>query len=196
MKICPKCNKGMKKALQVVETEVTWWDEEGYYVAKPDGEKRVYDKCLICGTELQKMDPAKAKVGIPPDFVSLLESPNFHLSDHGQILGQTSESFDDLVIKWIEITKISGLRLGHGAPFCYPGGNGMVIAFIDGFGWFHKTENHVNVFILSAKSELWGSYTDNPQKILRTLRECVHRVLREKCANGIIKDKIYCLFNA
>jgi hypothetical protein len=81
MKICPKCNKRMKKALQVIETEATCWEEEGYYVAKPNGKNRVYEKCLFCGTELQKHDY--------------------------QILGQTSESFDDLVIEWIEVTKIS-----------------------------------------------------------------------------------------
>jgi hypothetical protein len=160
----------MKKALHVVETEATWWEEEGYYVAKPNGKHRIYEKCLVCGTELQKHDY--------------------------QILGQTSESFDDLVIEWVEVTKISEEILGHGAPFCYPGGNGIVIAFIERFGWLHQTENHVNVFILSAESELWNSYTDNPQKILRTLRECVHVVLKEKCANGIIKDNIYCLFSA
>ena len=52
MKVCPKCNKGMKKALQVMETEATWWEEEGFYVAQPNGKHRVYEKCLVCGTEL------------------------------------------------------------------------------------------------------------------------------------------------
>jgi predicted nucleic acid-binding Zn ribbon protein len=172
MKICPKCNKRMKKALQVMETEATWWEEEGYYVAKPNGKNRVYEKCLFCGTELQKND--------------------------GQILGQTSESFDDLVIDWIDVTKISEKGLGHSVQFRYPGDNGIVIAFIDGFGWLHQIEKYVNVFILSAESELWGSYTDNPQKILRTLKECVHIVLKEKGEGygwGIIKDNIFCGVN-
>ena len=166
MKTCPKCNKGMKKALQVMETEATWWEEEGFYVAKPNGNHRVYEKCLVCGTELQRND--------------------------GQTLGQTSESFDDLVIERIEVTRISEERLGHGVQFRYPGGEGIVIAFIDGFGWLHGIEKHVNVFILAVKSELWGSYTDNPQKILRTLKECVHLVLKEKgkAYYGIVKDNI------
>ena len=172
MKICPKCNKRMKKALQVMETEATWWEEEGYYVAKPNGKNRVYEKCLFCGTELQKND--------------------------GQILGQTSESFDDLIIEWKVVTKMLGARLGHGVQFAYPGSTGMLVAFIDGFGWYHKTEKHVNVFILSPESEFWSSYTDNPQKILGTLKECVHLVLKEKgegCGDRIIKDNISCIFN-
>jgi hypothetical protein len=163
---------GMKKALQVMETEATWWEEEGFYVPKPNGNHRVYEKCLVCGTELQKNDD--------------------------QVQGQISESFDDLVIEWVEVTKISEGRLGHGVQFLYRGGEGIVIAFIEGFGWLHGTEKHVSVFILSVESELWGSYTDNPQKILRTLKECVHLVLEErgKAYHGIIKDNIFCIFNA
>jgi hypothetical protein len=161
----------MEKALQVMETEAIWWGEEGFYVAKPNGQHRVYEKCLFCGTELQKND--------------------------GQILGQISESFDDLVIDWIEVTKISEERLAHGVQFLYPGGEGIVIAFIDGFGWLRGIEKHVNVSILSVKSELWTSYADNPRKILRTLKECVHLVLKEKgkAYYGIVKDNIFCIFN-
>ena len=169
MKVCPKCNKGREKALQVTETEVTWWGEEGYYVAKPNGKHRIYEKCLICGTELQK--------------------------DDSQILGQTSESFENFVIEWIEVAKMKEL-LGHGVQFLYPGGNGnrIVIAFIDGFEWHPK----VKVFILSAESELWDSYTDNPKKILRTLKECVYLVLKGRGGYDcqIIKDNIFCVFNA
>lgn len=87
MKICPKFNKRMEKALQVMETEATWWKEGGYYIANPNDRHRVYERCLTCGTELQKNDY--------------------------QILSQTSESFDDLIIEWIEVTKISVEILGH-----------------------------------------------------------------------------------
>ena len=90
--------------------------------------------------------------------------------------------------------KNGGAGLGHGVQFRYPSVEGILIGFIDGFGWHPK----VNVFILSAESEFWISYTNNPQKILRTLKECVHLVLKErgKAYHGIIKNNIFCLFNA
>lgn len=167
MKVCPKCIKRMEKALQVVETEATWREEEGFYVAEPNGKHRIYEKCLFCGTELQK--------------------------DDGQILGQTSESFHNLVIEWIEVAHWKGL-LGHGVQFLYPSGDGnrIAIAFIDGWKWHPK----VSVYILSAKSELWRSYTDNPQKILRALKEYVRFVLERGGGHGMIKDNIFCCFNA
>jgi hypothetical protein len=168
----------MKKALQVTEIGATWWEEGGFYIAEPNGKHRVYERCLTCGTELQEK----------------MEFPNFRLPDDGQIQKQRSESFDDLIIEWKVVTKMLGAGLGHGVQFRYPGVEGILIGFIDGFGWHPK----VNVFILSAESEFWGSYTNNPQKILRTLKECVHLVLQKKnkTCDGIIKDNIFCLFNA
>jgi len=186
MKVCPKCNKKMKKALQVMETEATWWKEEGVYVAKPNGKHHIYEKCLICGTELQETDLTKREAETP-----LTEFPNFRLPNDGQIQKQKSESFEDLIIKWKVVTKMLGAELGRGVQFRYPGIKGIVIAFIDGFEWHPK----VNVFVLSAESEFWGSYTEDPRKILQTLKECVRLVLKGG-DSGIVKDNIYCIFNA
>lgn len=175
MKICPKCNKKMKKALQVTEIGATWWEEGGFYIAEPNGKHRVYERCLTCGTELQEK----------------IEFPNFRLPDDGQIQKKIRESFDDLIIEWWVVTKMLGAGLGHGVQFRYPDLEGILIAFIDGFEWHPK----VNVFILSAESELWGTHTDNPKKILRTLKEYVHLVLKGRGRHGMIKDNIACLFN-
>jgi hypothetical protein len=176
----------------VTETEAVWWKEGGFYIAKPDGRHRVHERCLTCNTELREMDPKRRETTI-----ALTEFSDFRLPDDGEIESQTTESFRDLRIAWIHVTKMEGAGLGHGVQFRYPGSKGMLVAFIDGFGWYHKVNDYVRVIILSPNSESWNSYTANPKIVLGPLKDYVRLVLKGKkiIPDGATKNDIFCHVN-
>ncbi len=80
----------------------------------------------------------------------------------------TQNNFN-LELEWIPVASIGSC--GHGIEFHYKtNGDSIRIGFIDGFGWMHKTDNKVKVYLLASNSEEWDKLLPKAENILKDLK--------------------------
>ncbi len=105
----------------------------------------------------------------------------------------------NLSIEWIEVETIDSLA-GHGVEFVYTDQKGSrhLVAFLDGYGWYHGTEDTATIYILSPASQSLSSWTADPAIVLDEIRAAVQKFFSNPKSqrHGELTSNVFAWFNA
>ena len=111
------------------------------------------------------------------------------------LMAKNTEKYGKFKIEWITLPSIP-LGWGHGVEFHYKGERGILIGFIEGYEWHHKNSGFCKIYTLAPDSKVWGEFKPESNEILKELKDCIYKVLRERRFLGKIKGDIFAWANA
>ena len=113
------------------------------------------------------------------------------LSKRGpKVMQKNTEKYKMFDIEWITSPALPWQQ-GPGVEFHYRQERGILIGFIEGYGWHHKNSGYCKTYTLTEDSNAWGEFQPNAHEILNELKECIYQVLREHRFFGLIKANIF-----
>jgi len=87
---------------------------------------------------------------------------------------------NNMKINWVELDEIEIFSKGHGVLLCHEGLNDLVIAFIEGYGWKHKTSNEMTVEILKPDCKPFQENGIDGIELIDELRLFISRYFARK----------------
>ncbi len=104
-----------------------------------------------------------------------------------------------LAIHWIEVEILESGQ-GHGVEFVYTDKKGSrhLAAFLEGYGWYHGTEDTATIYILSPASQSLNSWTADPAIVLDEIRAAVEKFFSNPKLqrHGELSSNVFAWFNA
>jgi hypothetical protein len=107
-----------------------------------------------------------------------------------KFMTNNTEKYRMFEIEWITSPSIPWQQ-GPGVEFRYKREQGILIGFIEGYGWHHENSGFCKTYTLTEDSKAWGEFQPDAPEILNKLKECIYQVLREHRFFGLIKDNIF-----
>ncbi len=105
----------------------------------------------------------------------------------------------NLRMNWIEVETRDSLA-GHGVEFVYTDQKGSrhLVAFLDGYGWYHGTEDTATIYILSPGSQSLTSWAPYPATVLDEIRAAVEKFFSNPKSqrHGELTSNVFAWFNA